>query len=135
MNSPVFAARRQVHFLRRGQARFSVAALFVAATLAPSAQAQEAAPERRPAQRDGLSSDAQTRPSPFSIFDSNRDGVVSAEEINAASSVLRRFDRNGDGRLSGDELRPGPRRRKGEGAAGAGPDDRLPPPPAGADAP
>jgi hypothetical protein len=130
MNSPVFAARRQVHFLRRGQARFSVAALFAAATLTSVGHGQDAAPERRPAERDGLTSDNQGRPSPFSIFDSNRDGVVSAEEINAASAVLRRFDRNGDGRLSGDELRPGPRRRKGEGASGAGSDDRLPPPPA-----
>jgi hypothetical protein len=129
MNSPVFAVRRQVHFLRRGQARFSVAALLAAATLAPASHAQDSSPERRPADRDGLSADNQGRPSPFSIFDADRDGVVSSEEINAASAVLRRFDRNGDGRLSGSELRPGPPRRKGEGAA-AGSDDRLPPPPA-----
>lgn len=134
MNSPVFAARRQVHFLRRGQARFSVAAFFAAATLSSAAHAQGTAPERRPAERDGLPADSQGRPSPFSIFDADRDGVVSAQEINAASAVLRRHDRNGDGRLSGDELRPRPPRAKSEGSARAGSDDRLPPPP-GPDAP
>ncbi len=136
MNSPISDFRRQVHFLRRGHARFSVAALFAAMALAPVARAEDAPPERRPAEREGLPADTERRPGPFAIFDTNHDGVVSAEEINAAPAVLRRHDRNGDGRLSGDELRPRPPRGKEGGApgGGAGADDRLPPPPE-ADAP
>ena len=128
MNSPVSDFRRQVHILRRGHARFSVAALFAAMALAPVARAENAPPERRPAEREGLPADTQRRPGPFAIFDTNHDGVVSAEEINAAPAVLRRLDRNGDGRLSGDELRPRPPRGKEGGAPGGG-DDRMPPPP------
>ncbi|MDX1951688.1 MAG: EF-hand domain-containing protein [Verrucomicrobiota bacterium] len=50
----------------------------------------------------------------FGLFDSNRDGVIDAEEINNASQVLLRLDRNGDGQLSKDELRP-PRPHAPEG--------------------
>ncbi len=136
MNSPVSDSRRQVHFLRRTQARFSVAALFAAVALTSVSKGQDAPPERRPAEREGLPADARERPGPFAIFDTNRDGVVSAEEIAAAPAVLRRHDRNGDGRLSGDELRPRPPRRKDGDASGPaeGAGDRMPPPP-GPDAP
>ena len=43
----------------------------------------------------------------FEAFDADSDGEISADEIEAASTVLQQFDKNGDGELTGDEL-PGP---------------------------
>src|SRR5439155_1258494 len=43
----------------------------------------------------------------FSALDANHDGVVDAAEMAHAADVLRQFDRNGDGKLTPDELRPG----------------------------
>jgi Ca2+-binding EF-hand superfamily protein len=46
-------------------------------------------------------------PSPVrSALDTNGDGVLSAAEIAASPTSLRRLDRNGDGRLDATELRP-----------------------------
>ena len=42
----------------------------------------------------------------FRALDSDEDGDISAGEIDAASESLASLDDNGDGRLSGDELRP-----------------------------
>ena len=39
-------------------------------------------------------------------LDTNRDGMISAEEIEKASESLRKLDKNGDGKLSVEELRP-----------------------------
>ena len=41
-------------------------------------------------------------------LDIDRDGIVSAEEIENAAAVLKRFDRNRDGRLTDDELQTPP---------------------------
>jgi hypothetical protein len=41
--------------------------------------------------------------------DANRDGEISAEEIEGATAALKQLDRNGDGKLTAPELRPGPR--------------------------
>lgn len=122
--------RRHVHSLRRGHARFSVASLAGVLALTSAVRAEDTFSGQRPARREGLSSDTHARPSPFSVFDADRDGVLSTAEINAASAVLRRFDRNGDGRLSGDEMTPRPPRRHEDETDGAPGDDRLPPPPA-----
>ncbi|HTJ79534.1 MAG TPA: EF-hand domain-containing protein [Rariglobus sp.] len=43
---------------------------------------------------------------PFTIFDTNHDGVISADEIAHAAAALRKLDKNGDGKLTPDELRP-----------------------------
>ena len=39
-------------------------------------------------------------------LDTNRDGTISADEIEKASESLRKLDKNGDGKLSAEELRP-----------------------------
>lgn len=50
-------------------------------------------------------------------LDSNHDGIVSAAEIQASASALKALDRNGDGQLTVDEVRPpfGPGGRRGRG--------------------
>ena len=48
------------------------------------------------------------------IFDTNRDGVLSAEEINNVARVLKQMDRNRDGKLTSDEM---PRPRFGPGGS------------------
>jgi hypothetical protein len=39
-------------------------------------------------------------------LDVNHDGVIDAEEISNAPAELRTLDKNGDGQLTPDELRP-----------------------------
>ena len=62
-------------------------------------------------------------------LDANNDGVISAEEINNAPAALRKLDKNGDGKLTEDELRPnfaeGPGGRRGEGAGASNPDEMV----------
>ena len=46
-------------------------------------------------------------PSPLmEALDANHDGVIDANEIANASAALKKLDKNGDGKLSSDELRP-----------------------------
>lgn len=42
------------------------------------------------------------------IFDTDRDGTLSAEEIKKASESLAKLDKDGDGKLSREELCPPP---------------------------
>jgi Ca2+-binding EF-hand superfamily protein len=42
----------------------------------------------------------------FAALDANHDNVISAEEINNAAAALRTLDKNGDGKLTEDEIRP-----------------------------
>jgi Ca2+-binding EF-hand superfamily protein len=51
----------------------------------------------------------------FTLFDKNGDGVLSSQEIADASSVLKTLDKNQDGQITADEIRPG------RGPAGRGP--------------
>jgi hypothetical protein len=49
------------------------------------------------------------RPPPSPLFlalDANHDGVIDADEIANASNALKTLDKNGDGKLTQDELRP-----------------------------
>ncbi len=46
-------------------------------------------------------------PSPLmQALDANHDGVIDAEEISNAPAALKTLDKNGDGQLTPDELRP-----------------------------
>src|SRR3954452_16444957 len=51
-------------------------------------------------------------------FDTDRDGTLSAAEIDAAAARLRERDANKDGKLTADEL---PRGQGGRGGPGRGP--------------
>jgi hypothetical protein len=48
------------------------------------------------------------RPPPpiMAALDANHDGVIDADEIANASTALKTLDKNGDGKLTQDELRP-----------------------------
>jgi hypothetical protein len=81
--------------------------------------------DRRPAQRDDLPADTDRRPPPLAVFDTNHDGIISAEEIAAAPDVLRSLDRNKDGKLTGDELFPR-RPKDGRRPAAGGDSGRRP---------
>ncbi|HTJ79528.1 MAG TPA: EF-hand domain-containing protein [Rariglobus sp.] len=79
----------------------------------------------------GGNQDGKHRPRPnplLHIFDTNHDGVISADEIADAPAALKALDKNGDGQLTADELRP-PRGPKGEKGGQSGNDDMPPPPP------
>jgi hypothetical protein len=49
---------------------------------------------------------AHPRPPIETALDANHDGVIDAQEISNASASLRTLDKNGDGKLTRDELRP-----------------------------
>jgi hypothetical protein len=42
----------------------------------------------------------------IAALDANHDGEIDASEINNAPAALRKLDKNGDGKLTRDELRP-----------------------------
>ncbi len=68
-------------------------------------------------------------PSPLmDALDANHDGVIDANEIANASAALKKLDKNGDGKLTPDELRP-QRPPNGGGPPGGppGPDSQQPP--------
>lgn len=50
----------------------------------------------------------------FVVLDANHDGIIDETEIANASVALRTLDKNGDGKLTRDELAP-PRPPRGEG--------------------
>lgn len=43
---------------------------------------------------------------PFTLFDTNHDGTISSDEIANSAAALGKLDKNGDGKLTADELRP-----------------------------
>ncbi len=54
----------------------------------------------------------------FLALDSDKDGVISAAEIANAGTALKSLDRNGDGKLTQDEVRPRMGGRGGPGGRG-----------------
>lgn len=72
----------------------------------------------------------------MAALDANHDGVIDADEIANASAALKALDKNGDGKLTQEELRPpgppmngGP--NGGPGGPNGGPNGRPPGPPPG----
>ena len=51
----------------------------------------------------------------IAALDANHDGEIDATEINNAPAALRKLDKNGDGKLTRDELRPANRNGNGGG--------------------
>lgn len=73
-------------------------------------------------------------PPPFAFFDADHDGTLSAEEIQNASTALTKLDKNGDGTLTKDEMRPpkpgtGDTPPQGDGPQGPPPQGMRPVPP------
>lgn len=71
------------------------------------------------------------RPPPnvlMDALDTNHDGIIDSNEIANASAALRKLDKNGDGRLTPDELRPQRPPRPGGNHRGPGPDNQNRPP-------
>lgn len=69
---------------------------------------------------------------PFlAVFDADHDRVLSADEIEAASETLAKMDKNGDGKITLDEIRPPEGNKKGDkpkGPGGPPPGNRPVPP-------
>jgi hypothetical protein len=66
----------------------------------------------------------------IAALDANHDGVIDESEIANAASVLKTLDRNGDGKLTYDELLPPP-----PADFGAGPEENDEPKPGGPNGP
>jgi hypothetical protein len=56
----------------------------------------------------------------IAALDANGDGTIDATEISNAPAALRKLDKNGDGKLTREELRPGNRQGQGGGDAQRG---------------
>ena len=64
-------------------------------------------------------------PSPLmDALDANHDGIIDANEIANAPAALKKLDKNGDGKLTPDELRPQHRPRGGGQEGPPGPEDQ-----------
>jgi hypothetical protein len=61
----------------------------------------------------------------LAVFDTDHDGVLSAEEIKNASAVLAKLDKNGDGQITKEEMRP----PRPDGKDAGPPPNRRPLPP------
>jgi Ca2+-binding EF-hand superfamily protein len=63
----------------------------------------------------------------FALFDKNRDGVISSDEIENAAKVLGKFDKDNDGKITLKEMRP-PKHEDGDTPQGPPPGVHRPPP-------
>jgi|GEM_PF-827813 hypothetical protein len=90
--------------------------LIVALSIAAST-AVLSAQEGNPPRHQGGPEGGPRPPSPLlAALDANHDGVIDAAEIDNAAAALRKLDKNGDGKLTREELHPVPR----EGGPGRG---------------
>ena len=83
----------------------TAAALAVTLGLTGCAAAEGQGEDIQPEEREGNDRELRGLPA-FRALDGDDDGVVSAGEIDAAPESLASLDDDGDGRLTGDELRP-----------------------------
>lgn len=109
-----------------------VMALLTVGIYADFATAQEDAPRRPGAEREGDAprrpgTDGERRPGGFmarlpifAAIDEDKDGILSEKEIANATAALKTLDKNKDGKLDEEELRPdfGNRGPRGPGAEG-----------------
>ena len=119
--------------------RTLLAAILAAGTL--TLVAQDGQPPRGPKGGPGGEGRPHRVPPIVAALDANHDGVIDAAEMANAAAVLKSLDKNGDGQLTVDELRPGrpegaPEDGNGPGPGaghrgGRGPKGHRPPPPAG----
>lgn len=79
--------------------------------------------------RQGGPEGGQRPPPPplIAVLDANHDGVIDATEIENASQALLKLDKNGDGKLTRDELRPPRPENENGGPDGAGKGRRMGP--------
>jgi hypothetical protein len=78
---------------------------------------------------DGQAQDGPRPPAPplIGALDANHDGIIDEKEIANASDALKKLDKNGDGKLTMEELRPPRPLPPQRGDLGDGPDrPRLP---------
>lgn len=82
-----------------------------------SLHAQDRRPEGGRGERGGF----QPRMNPlFAALDTNGDGVIDAQELANATASLKKLDRNNDGKLTEEEVRPAFGGRGGPGGPGGG---------------
>ena len=110
-----------------------VTALAVGVSALSSIAQDAGGPPKRHA--DGPGGEGQhPKPPIISALDANHDGTIDATEIAKASAALKSLDKNGDGQLTSDEVRPqhagGAGREGFGGPKGHGPrgDHQGPPP-------
>lgn len=106
------------------QIKVLVAVLALASSAAYLVAQDDGQPPRRRAgmggpQQGGQPGEGQRPPVPplMAALDTNHNGVIDATEIDNAPAALRKLDKNGDGQLTLDELRP-PRPQGGRGGFG-----------------
>ncbi|HXS68712.1 MAG TPA: EF-hand domain-containing protein [Candidatus Polarisedimenticolia bacterium] len=82
--------------------------------------------DQRPPGGPGMHGHHFPPPSPLmEVLDANHDGVIDADEIANAPAALKKLDKNGDGKLTMDELRP----PRPHGPPPGAPDGQAPQPP------
>lgn len=82
----------------------------LAASVSASAQPPQLPGDRRPP----------PVPPIIALFDTDRDKVISAKEIEAAGEALAKLDKNGDGEITLDEIRPPDGKMNGDKPKGPG---------------
>jgi len=86
--------------------------LIAAAALIASALTVNAQNAQRPRGGGGGAANAL-----FAALDTNKDGVLDAEEIANAPAALKKLDKNSDGKITREELRPAGATAAGEDGA------------------